>query len=124
MGDQIQGQQGTLEQQQKVVHEQHAAAAAVMDQFTFNFGGEEEAGSMLQLSTLAPHHSYPYRLQPTQPNLQDSNILHRHGRYGTYLPIYYYILHTFYVHRDEYEIHKIMKQQASGIVTLVFVNLF
>ena len=38
----------------------------VMEQFPFS--GEEQPSSVLQLATLPPHF-YPYRLQPTHPNL-------------------------------------------------------
>ncbi|KAK2976151.1 hypothetical protein RJ640_012361, partial [Escallonia rubra] len=41
----------------------------VLEQFPFY--GEEQPSGVLQLATL-PLHPYPYRLQPTQPNLQES----------------------------------------------------
>ncbi|KAK3005312.1 hypothetical protein RJ639_016639 [Escallonia herrerae] len=41
----------------------------VLEQFPFH--GEEQPSGVLQLATL-PLHLYPYRLQPTQPNLQES----------------------------------------------------
>ncbi|KAJ9707917.1 hypothetical protein PVL29_000135 [Vitis rotundifolia] len=66
-------QAAAMEQQQqqlgielKPVEEQQ-----VMEQFPFN--GEEQPSSVLQLATLPPHF-YPYRLQPTHPNLQDFTL--------------------------------------------------
>ena len=75
--DQIQEKQqaAAMEQQQhqqqlgievKPVEEQQ-----VMEQFPFS--GEEQPSSVLQLATLPPHF-YPYRLQPTHPNLQDFTL--------------------------------------------------
>ncbi|XP_062094544.1 MADS-box protein defh21 [Humulus lupulus] len=48
---------------------------SVLDQFPF--GGEEQPSSVLQLATLnppPPPNFYPYRLLPTQPNLQDYTL--------------------------------------------------
>ncbi|GMP79512.1 hypothetical protein CsSME_00035022 [Camellia sinensis var. sinensis] len=56
----------------------------VLEQFPFY--GEEQPSSVLQLASVPlqlhhHHHHHPYQLQPTQPNLQDSNLLQQ--TYGT-----------------------------------------
>ena len=97
MNGQIQEkQQATaMEQQQqqlgielKPVEEQQ-----VMEQFPFS--GEEQPSSVLQLATLPPH-LYPYRLQPTHPNLQDFTLQYPgFGSIGT-TPIVSSIILTIY----------------------------
>ncbi|KAL5577450.1 hypothetical protein UlMin_019149 [Ulmus minor] len=44
----------------------------VLDQFPF--GGEEQPSSVLQLATQLPSSYNPFRLLPTQPNLQDYSL--------------------------------------------------
>ncbi|KAK6917010.1 Transcription factor, MADS-box [Dillenia turbinata] len=66
---------------QQAMEQQHAAAALeakpveaqqMLDQFPFF--GDEHPSSVLQLATAIPPQFHPYRLQPSQPNLQDSNL--------------------------------------------------
>ena len=97
MNGQIQEKQqaAAMEQQQqqlgielKPVEEQQ-----VMEQFPFS--GEEQPNSVLQLATLSPHF-YPYRLQPTHPNLQDLTLQYPgFGSIGT-TPIVSSIILTIY----------------------------
>lgn len=70
------------EQQQAAAlqHQQEAMEPKAMEQQhildPFPLFGDEQPSSVLQLSTLPPQF-HPYRLQPTQPNLQDSTLQRR-----------------------------------------------
>ncbi|KAA8538403.1 hypothetical protein F0562_028051 [Nyssa sinensis] len=78
MSNHIQKQQAEMEHHQqqamtelKLVGQQQQQ---VLDQFPFY--GEEQPSSVLQLANL-PLNLYPYRLQPIQPNLQESSVQRR-----------------------------------------------
>ncbi|KAM6548132.1 hypothetical protein CsatB_019808 [Cannabis sativa] len=72
----------TYEEQNEVVNvrkieevERMGGMSHILDQFPF--GGEDQPSSVLQLTTLhqtTPNNFYPYRLLPTQPNLQDYTL--------------------------------------------------
>ncbi|KAK6931917.1 Transcription factor, MADS-box [Dillenia turbinata] len=71
----------TVMMQQAAIEQQHEAAAweakpveaqQMLDQFPLF--GDEDPSSVLQLATAIPPQFHPYRLQPSQPNLQDSNL--------------------------------------------------
>uniref|UniRef100_F6HF63 MADS-box protein FBP24 n=1 Tax=Vitis vinifera TaxID=29760 RepID=F6HF63_VITVI len=64
-------QVAAMEQQQLGIELKPVEEQQVMEQFPFS--GEEQPNSVLQLATLSPHF-YPYRLQPTHPNLQDLTL--------------------------------------------------
>ena len=78
MSNHIQKQQEQLDHHQqamtvlKLVGQQQ-----VLDQYTF---GEEQPSDILQHASVPPQ-LQPYRLQPTQPNLQESSLQER--SYGT-----------------------------------------
>ncbi|KNA17560.1 hypothetical protein SOVF_078910 [Spinacia oleracea] len=67
------GQLHEQQQQQQQHQQQHQQ---LMGQMPFIYGGEDQqpsSSTVLQLATSSssPHQFYPYRLQPTHPNLQD-----------------------------------------------------
>uniref|UniRef100_A0A803QQG3 MADS-box protein FBP24 n=1 Tax=Cannabis sativa TaxID=3483 RepID=A0A803QQG3_CANSA len=72
----------TYEEQNEVVNvrkieevERMGGMSHILDQFPF--GGEDQPSSVLQLTTLhqtTPNNFCPYRLLPTQPNLQDYTL--------------------------------------------------
>ncbi|CAK9152021.1 unnamed protein product [Ilex paraguariensis] len=83
MSNHIQKQQAEMEH-----HDQEAAVTElkllgqqqVLEQFPFY--GEEQPSGVLQLASLPPR-AYPYRLQPSQPNLQESSLQRRSYAIGT-----------------------------------------
>ncbi|XP_010275495.1 PREDICTED: MADS-box protein AeAP3-2-like [Nelumbo nucifera] len=79
--------QAAMDHQQVLLEQKNMEQQPVLDHF--GLYAEDQGRNMLQLSTFSPQ-IHPYRLQPTQPNLQEAS-LQRHG-----LQLWYQLINPFH----------------------------